>query len=129
MMDISFYSKQNNSFTIEVSEQFYEWLAKSNFVKISKSNNISIINHGEEVELSLIELNEEIRTKYNFFLLDAISNFSSELIAEIEAQGSSVLKANSKNHKNTLETSILFIKTLLLLNEKMTQEEYCFLEV
>lgn len=129
MMDLSFYTKQDNSFTLEVSEQFYEWLAKSNFTKISQSKNTFIINDGEKVELSLIELNEEVRARYKFFLLDSISNFSSKLIAELESKNSSILKANSPNHKNSLEAIILFIKTLQQLKEKITQEEYCFLEV
>ena len=129
MMDISFYTKQGNSFTIEVSEPFYEWLVKSNFTKISHSKNVSIINDGEMVQLSLIQFDEENRDKYKFFFLDSISNFSSNLISELENNSLSVLKAKSTNHKNTIDTIILFIKTLQLLNEKIVQQEYCFLEV
>ncbi|MDD1428742.1 hypothetical protein MEO94_30750 [Dolichospermum sp. ST_sed9] len=59
MLDIKFYSKNGESpVTIELSDEFYERLAKSDFSEIGQPHKIKIRIDGEEDEIEAINLNK-----------------------------------------------------------------------
>ncbi len=73
MLDISFYA--NNAqlpYSVEVTENFYEWLAKSEFSKIGKSVPKKIKIEGEDQKLELVQLSKGNRKKLKDFFSKAI---------------------------------------------------------
>ncbi|HBL14272.1 MAG TPA: hypothetical protein DD379_23370 [Cyanobacteria bacterium UBA11162] len=85
MLDVIFYSTiHQQPEYVEVSEEFYEWLAKSQFSKIGKSVEIKILIDGEEEELPLVELNPENRHQLRLFFLEAVAEESDAVLTQIE---------------------------------------------
>lgn len=73
MLDISFYTTNGQPpYTVEVAEDIYEWLIKSEFSKIGKSVNRKIKVEGEEEKLDLVQLSKGNRKKLKNFFSEAI---------------------------------------------------------
>lgn len=129
-MDISFYQMNGSSETVEVSENFYEWLAKSSFSKIDKSKEIEIIIEGDKVKLPLVQLNLENRNRYIHFLLEEIAEESNNLIIKIEKkiyeQERHILKASAPS--DSIEIPIYRIKKLKELKTFFQDERFVYLE-
>jgi hypothetical protein len=91
MLDIIFYGLKTDlpPHYVEMSEDFYEWLAKSEFSKIGKSvpRNISI--DGEDEKLPVVELDRDIRQQFRNFFRDVIVWESDNVLAKL---GDSPLK-------------------------------------
>jgi hypothetical protein len=84
MLDISFYTKNGQPpYSIEVTENFYEWLAKSDFSKIGKSVTRKIEVEGEKEKLLLVQLGKVTRQKLKAFLLEAISQESDAMLTQL----------------------------------------------
>ena len=73
MLDIVFYSrsKQKPEY-VEMSEDFYLWLAKSEFSKIGESELTKIELDGEVLTLSLVHLGDRNRPYFSKFLREEI---------------------------------------------------------
>jgi hypothetical protein len=74
MLDLIFYAFKNDDppHYVEMSEDVYEWLAKSEFSKIGKSIPRNILIDEEEEKLPVVELDRDIRQKFSNFFRDAI---------------------------------------------------------
>ena len=84
MLDISFYTKNGQSpYSVEITDNFYEWLAKSDFSKIGKSLPRKIEVEGEEEKLFLVQLGKDTRKKLKAFLLEAISQESDAMLTQL----------------------------------------------
>jgi hypothetical protein len=66
--------------SIEVSENFYLWLAKSDFSKIGKSVKRKILTEDEEAKLDVVPINGEKGNRQKF-----ISFFNQEIVREGKA--------------------------------------------
>jgi hypothetical protein len=85
MLDINFYSANNQQPEyVEVSEDIYEWLAKSKFSKIGESVERKIQIDGEEEKLPLVELNKDNRSQIRLFFLEAVAEESDAVLAQVE---------------------------------------------
>lgn len=84
MLDISFYAQNGQSpQSVEVTENFYEWLAKSDFSKIGKSVTRKINVEGEEEKLSIVQLGKDTRKKLRTFFVEAITQESDAILAKL----------------------------------------------
>ena len=84
MLDIIFYPKNGEpAHYIEVSEDFYEWLAKSQFSKIGKSVSRKVVIDDEEDTIPLVKLGKENRKKLRNFFLEAITEESDAVITKL----------------------------------------------
>ncbi len=79
-LDISFYSTAGESEHIDLSPEFYEWLAKSQFTQIECCQPIQLSIDGEAVELDAIELPGKNRMKFSEFLREAIVEESDRVL-------------------------------------------------
>jgi hypothetical protein len=91
MLDIIFYGLKTDlpPHYVEMSEDFYEWLAKSEFSKIGKSVTKNISIDGEDEKLPLVELDRGIRHQFRKFFRDAIISESDNVLTKL---GDSSLK-------------------------------------
>jgi len=81
MLDLTLYSQdKEEAEVVEVSAEFYEWLAKSEFSKIGKSRKKEMKSDGEPVKVSVIELGVINRRKLSKFLRDAIVQEDDEML-------------------------------------------------
>ncbi|MFB2833915.1 hypothetical protein [Floridanema evergladense] len=73
MLDISFYEKNGEEpYSVEVSEEIFKWLAKSEFSTIGETVAKKMVIEGEEVELKLVDLDKVNRQKLKDFFQNAI---------------------------------------------------------
>ncbi|HIK39345.1 hypothetical protein [Thermoleptolyngbya sp. M55_K2018_002] len=81
MLDISFYSQAHEiAEVVEVPQNFYQWLAQSEFSKIGKSEDRTMRGDGEEVTVLVVDLEGETRRKLSNFLRDEIVRESDDLV-------------------------------------------------
>lgn len=84
MLDISFYTKNDQPpYTVEVAEDIYEWLLKSDFSKLGKSVLRKIKVEGEEEKLPLVQLSKDNRKKLRAFFLEAITQESDAVLTKL----------------------------------------------
>ncbi|MCT7960866.1 hypothetical protein NG799_11985 [Laspinema sp. D1] len=83
MLDISFYTEGQEPHSIEMKEDFFEWLAHTNFSRIGKSHPTVIKIEEEKEELLLIKLDPENRQLLKYFLRDAIILESEKIIENL----------------------------------------------
>ena len=84
MLEFIFYPSNNQPpYYVELSEDIYEWLAKSEFSKIGKSVPKNILIDGEEEKLPLVKLGKDNRRKLRAFLLEAISTESDAVLIQL----------------------------------------------
>ncbi len=84
MLDFSFYSHDKKAVeTIEISEDFYNWLTQSEFSKIGKSEEKEMQGDGEAVKVSVVFLEGENRRKFSDFFRDAIVYESENVVNKL----------------------------------------------
>lgn len=84
MLEIAFYTTNNQPpHSVELAEDTYEWLTKSDFSKIGKSVPRKISIEGEEEKLPLVKLGKDNRKKLRDFFLEAISQESDVLLTKL----------------------------------------------
>ena len=119
MLDISFYTKNGQPpYSVEVAENFYEWLAKSDFSKIGKSKPKTIQIDGEKDRLPLVQLGKDTRRKLRTFLLEAISQESDAMLTQL---------GDSPSKKEYQDASYRLSK-LQELRKCVENEEYQYLQ-
>lgn len=81
MLDLTFYSQDKEEAEIvEVSEDFYEWLARSEFSRIGQSEVREMKVDGEPIEVPVVSLERMNRRKLSDFFRDAIVEESDEML-------------------------------------------------
>ncbi|MEH2359236.1 hypothetical protein [Nostoc sp.] len=84
MLDITFYTTNDQPpRSVEVAEDIYEWLAKSDFSKIGKSVPTKILVEGEKEKIPLVKLSKVNRKKLRSFLGDEIIRESDAVLTEL----------------------------------------------
>lgn len=95
MLEISFYkNNEEPPFIVEVSEEIYEWFAKSKFSKIGEPEEIKKKIEGEEETLPLVPLDKDNREKLINFLLQEIRQEDYNLLTRL---GDSFSKQEYRN--------------------------------
>lgn len=87
MLDISLFSISGKTpLTIDVTENFYQWLIESDFAEIGIARPRSIQLDGETVELEVVDLekgNVSNRQRFREFLLEIIAQESSSMLQHL----------------------------------------------
>jgi len=84
MLDVSFYSQGQESVApIEIPEDFYEWLAKSDFSKIGLSEKREMKIDDEPEQVDVVVLDWETRRKYSDFFRDEIVKQSDQMLEKL----------------------------------------------
>lgn len=111
MLDMIFYASNTNQppHYVGMSEDVYEWLAKSEFSKIGKSVPRNILIDEEEEKLPLVELDRDIRQKFRKFFRDAIISESDTVLAKL---GDSPLKEEYQAGTYRLRKMLELLKCL-----------------
>jgi hypothetical protein len=97
MLSINFYSAdgiENDS--VDLSEDFYTWLAQSNFSKIAQAKSTILELEEETISLPLVELVPEVRVSYIAFLSDAIVEGTKTLLEHLEQANSGEMLGDDK---------------------------------
>lgn len=119
MLDMSFYTKNDQPpYIVEVADNFYEWLAKSDFSKIGKSCTRKIKIEGEEEKLPLVLLGKKNRQKLRTFLLEEISKESDVMLT----------KLGDSPSKKEYQDASYHLSKLLELRKCVENEEYQYLQ-
>jgi len=120
MLDIIFYAFKTDlpPHYIEMSEDVYEWLAKSEFTKIGKSVPRKILIDEEEEKLPVVELDRDIRQKLRNFFRDAIICESDTVLTKL---GDSPLKEE-------YQAATYRLRKLLDLLKCVENEDYQYLQ-
>ena len=119
MLDLIFYPAQGEPpHYIELSEDFYEWLAKSEFSKIGESVPKTMIIDEEEEELPLVELEPDNRPKLRNFLIEEIVGESDRMLAKLGDYPS----------KNEYQTASYKLRKLQELRKCLENENYLYLQ-
>ncbi|MEM7180189.1 MAG: hypothetical protein AAF518_04715 [Spirochaetota bacterium] len=117
MLDITFYSNSKKIENVEVSESFYEWLAKSPaFTAIASSITKSLLIDDEEVELELVYLVGINRRKYSDF-------FRGEIVEEC----SKILESLEECNKDKFQEMSAKLKTLEKLRKLVEDESFLYM--
>lgn len=87
MLDISLYSTNGKApLTIDVTENFYQWLIQSDFAEIGVERPHALQIDGETVELEVVDLekgNISNRQRFREFLLEVIAQESSTVLQHL----------------------------------------------
>jgi hypothetical protein len=85
MLSISFYSGNGQvTHSIRVVDDFYEWLARSEFSKLGRSQPIHLEIEGETVDLPLVPLVAETRSQLIAFFSESIFQETRIMLNDIE---------------------------------------------
>jgi hypothetical protein len=91
MLSICLYSANGaKNHSVSMSESFYEWLAYSQFSKISEAQSVTLDLDDEAVSLPVVELAEETRSRYLAFLSESIVVGARAMLEHLEGQGGAV---------------------------------------
>jgi hypothetical protein len=119
MLDISFYANDGKQpYSVEVTDNFYEWLAKSDFSKIGKSVTRKIEVDGEEEKLPLVKLGKDTRKKLKAFLLEVISQESDSMLTQLGDSPS----------KKEYQDATYHLRKLQELRKCVENEKYLYLQ-
>jgi hypothetical protein len=119
MLDITFYSQdKEEAKIIEVSEDFYEWLARSEFSRIGKSEVQEMKIDGELIEVPVVQLEGMNRRKLSDFFRDAIVEESDEMLNQLN-RSQSKEEYRDVTHKLSL---------LQKLRKQIENEQYKYLQ-
>lgn len=119
MLDITFYSQdKQEAEVIEVSEEFYQWLARSDFSRIGKSEVKEMKVDGEPVEVSIIQLEGMNRRKLSDFFRDAIVQQTDEMLDKL---------GNSPSKQEYQEATYRLLM-LQKLRKQIENEQYKYLQ-
>lgn len=119
MLDIIFFSQHKEEVeSVEVSDDFYQWLARSEFSRIGKSEEQEMSVDGEPVTLSVIHLEGSYRRKLSDFLRDAI------------VQESDIVLESFSNTSSKTEYQQMLYRLALLqkLRKTVEDEQYKYLQ-
>lgn len=87
MLDISLYSTSGKApLTIDVTENFYQWLLQSDFAEIGVARPQLISLDGETVELEVVDLekgNVSNRQRFREFLLEVIAQEANAMLQQL----------------------------------------------
>jgi hypothetical protein len=101
MLEISFYTTNCQPvYSVELAEDIFEWLAKSDFSKIGKSVPKKIIIEGEEEKIPLVRLSKGNRKKLRGFLGEEIIRESDAVLTRL---GDSPSKKEYQDGTNRLK--------------------------
>jgi hypothetical protein len=115
MLDIVFYSQDKETIdVVDVLDDFYEWLQKSGFSNIAKSEEMEMKPDGETVKTSAIVLEGGNRRKFSDFFRDAIVQESDDVLD----------KLGSSPSKEEYTGTTYKLKTLQSLR-KLVEDEKC----
>lgn len=85
MLNISFYGENGSTpQSIRVGEEFYEWLAYSDFARVGHSQLTTICLDGEEIQLPLIPLASTTRSMLVAFFNEMILKETAAMLADLE---------------------------------------------
>ncbi|MEG4838595.1 hypothetical protein [Microcoleus sp. B9-D4] len=120
MLDFIFYAFKTelSPHYVEMSEEVYEWLVKSEFSKIGKSVPRNILIDEEEEKLPVVELDRDIRQKLRNFFRDAIICESDTVLTKL---GDSPLKEE-------YQAATYRLRKLLDLLKCVENEDYQYLQ-
>jgi hypothetical protein len=91
MLSVCFYSDNGSkNHSVSMSEVFYEWLAYSQFSKISQARSVTLELDEEQVSLPVVDLAEENRSRYLAFLSESIVVGTRAMLEHLEGQGGAV---------------------------------------
>jgi hypothetical protein len=118
MLSISFYSKNGNSpKSIRVIEDFYEWLAKSDFSKVGQSERTDVEVEGEKVVLPLVPLCNANRKNLISFFSSAIQSETTALLKQLEIE-----------HETSISSRTYRLRKMLELVDCLKSESYQYLQ-
>lgn len=119
MLDIVFFSQhKDEAESIEVSDEFYQWLARSEFARIGHSEEQEMKIDGETVLVPVIPLGGNYRRKLSDFFRDAI-------VQESDAILESLSNIPSKSDYQTL---LYRLSLLQKLRKTIEDEQYKYLQ-
>jgi hypothetical protein len=85
MFNISFYGEKGDvTQSIRVGEEFYQWLAYSDFAQVGRSQVTTICIDGEEIQLPLIPLATTTRSMLIAFFNEMILKETAAMLADLE---------------------------------------------
>ena len=126
-MEIIFYKENGEDTILEISEEFYKWLACSDFSKIQKSTEFAIKTEAEEMEIKAVKLDNDIREKYISFFQTTILENTYPLIQKIEEKSkANLLKASSG--QNSMENMVYKIKKCYEAISCLCEKEHVYME-
>ncbi len=105
MLDIFFYSQEKKPIeTMEITQDFYTWLAKSDFSRIGKSEEQKMKGDGEVVKTFVVLLEGENRRKFSDFFRDEIVQESDRMLSGLgESPSKEEYRKASSRLKNLQE--------------------------
>ena len=119
MLSISFYSSNGQTnHSIRVIDDFYEWLARSEFSKLGRSQQTQLEIEGETAELPLVPLVTETRSRLIEFFSERIFSETRSMLGDLDR--------STPQSELTIKTYRL--KKLLELLDCLKSETYQYLQ-
>ncbi|MBC6479728.1 MAG: hypothetical protein GDA56_20050 [Hormoscilla sp. GM7CHS1pb] len=119
MLDIIFYpGNGQRPHYVELSEDFYEWLAKSDFSKIGESVQKKIIIDDEEEEVPIVDLELENRRRFRSFFIEEIVGESDRMLTKLGESPS----------KNEYQAATYKLRKLQELRKCLENPKYRYLQ-
>lgn len=119
MLSIGFHSKNGHKHvSINLAEELYLWLAKSEFSKIGQSLERSIVIDEEEIFLPLVELSGEIRRRFKEFFYEAVVKESDSLL----------MRLGDYPQKEKYQAETYRLRKLQELRKCIEDEEFLYLQ-
>lgn len=85
MLSINFYSDNGQAtHSIRVVDDFYEWLARSEFSKLGRSQLTPLEIEGETAELPLVDLGTETRSRLIEFFSECIFRETRSVLGDLD---------------------------------------------
>jgi hypothetical protein len=104
MLSISFYAKDGNPpKSIRVVDDFYEWLAKSDFSKVGQSEKTDLEIDGEIIELPVVTLGNSNRRNLISFFSSTIQDETAALLKHLDAESESSVSTRTYRLRKMLE--------------------------
>lgn len=119
MLDIIFYPGNGQPpHYVELSEDFYEWLAKSDFSQIGESVQKKIIIDDEEEEVPIVYLELENRRRLRSFFIEEIVGESDRMLTKLGESPS----------KNEYQAATYKLRKLQELRKCLENSKYRYLQ-
>lgn len=94
MLDLIFYQQQGLAPRyVQLTDALYEWLARSDFSKIGRSEPVRLNLEGEVVEIPLVTLEQDTRQGLSAFFRDQIVAETERILAQLDEAFSKELYA------------------------------------
>ncbi|MCK5524992.1 MAG: hypothetical protein KAI83_17835 [Thiomargarita sp.] len=122
MLDLTFYAvNKQPPYTVELSEAFYYWLAKSDFSKIGKSRDRKITIEEEEEMLNVIQIKGDNGNRKKFIMF-----FSQAILCECQLMLEQL--ANSPTSNKMYQENVDRLNKLYELLDCMKNRDYQYLQ-